>query len=112
MKNDDVLVKQSNIHGTGVFAKRDFSSGEVVLQWDISTVLSEAQFNKMTETEKRYVSFLNNTYVLMQEPERFVNHSCKPNTIAKGFSDIAIRDIKKEKKLPEITEKNYLQIRL
>ena len=31
----------------------------------------------------------------MQEPERYVNHSCDANTTAKNPCDIAIRDIKK-----------------
>lgn len=31
----------------------------------------------------------------MQAPEKYVNHSCEPNTTAKGFCDVAIRNIKK-----------------
>jgi len=29
----------------------------------------------------------------MQAPERYVNHSCNPNTKVNNFSDIAIRNI-------------------
>lgn len=29
----------------------------------------------------------------MQEPEKFVNHSCDPNTFVKDFCDVALRDI-------------------
>jgi len=34
-------------------------------------------------------------YVIMQDPEKYVNHSCDANTTAKQFCDIAKRDIKK-----------------
>jgi hypothetical protein len=49
----------------------------------------------MSEEQQKYISFLNQTYVIMQEPEKRVNHSCNANTTAKDFCDVAIRDIKK-----------------
>lgn len=64
MKTDDAIVNQSNIHDKGLFAKRDFKAGEIVLRWDTSNVLSESEVNKMTEEEKRYVTFLDNKYRL------------------------------------------------
>jgi SET domain-containing protein len=94
MKTDEVIVKQSNVHGKGVFAKRDFKAGDIVLRWDKSNVLTVEEFKKLTDDEKRYVCFEDGIYVQMQEPERYVNHSCDSNTTAKQFSDIATRDIK------------------
>ena len=35
----------------------------------------------------------------MQEPEKYVNHSCNPNTKYGNYSDIVIRDIKKGKEI-------------
>jgi SET domain-containing protein len=49
----------------------------------------------MTGVESKYTSLLNGTYILMQEPERYINHSCEANTTAKDFCDVARRDIKK-----------------
>jgi len=95
MKTDEVIIKKSKIHGLGVFAKRDFRKGEVVLHWDISHIITKEEMKKMTEKEKRYVSFLNNRYVVMQKPENRINHSCEANTNAKDFCDITIVDIKK-----------------
>src|SRR3989344_981299 len=95
MKTDEVIVKQSNIHGNGVYATRDFKSGDIVLRWDKSNVLTVEEFEKLTDDEKRYVCFEDGIYVRMQEPERYENHSCDSNTTAKQFSDIATRDIKK-----------------
>lgn len=95
MKSDQVIVKKSRIHGKGVFAAQDFKKGEVVLHWDTSHVLSKQEVEKMSEEEKRYVSFLDGKYIAMQTPEKYVNHSCAANTKAEDFCDVAIRDISK-----------------
>lgn len=95
MKTDKVVVKQSSIHGKGVFATCDFKTGDIVLRWDKSNVLTVEEFNKLTDKEKRYVCFEDDVYIKMQDPERYVNHSCDSNTTAKQFCDIATRDIKK-----------------
>lgn len=95
MQSDNVIVKKSYIEGKGVFASRDFKKGEIVLHWDISHTLSKEKVDKMSNKEKKYISLLDNKYVIMQEPERFVNHSCSANTTAKNFCDIAKRDISK-----------------
>ena len=95
MVNDNVIVKKSAIHDKGVFAARDFKAGEIVLRWDTANILSENKVNEMTKEEKRYITFLDNKYVLMQEPEKFVNHSCDSNTTAKQFCDVAKFNIAK-----------------
>jgi len=89
----DIVVKESKIHGKGVFAARDFKKGEVVLKWDISHELTKKEVDEMPEEEKRYVVFFDGKYVLMQPPERYVNHSCDANTYADNFCDVAKRDI-------------------
>ena len=38
----DVTVKASEIHGTGVFAARDFAEGEIILEIDDSRVVLPA----------------------------------------------------------------------
>lgn len=95
MKTDKVIVKQSNIHGKGVFATRDFKADDIVLQWDKSRLLSVEETKKLTNDEKRYINLVDGIYIQMQEPEKYVNHSCNPNTTTKQFSDIATRNIKK-----------------
>lgn len=95
MKSNNVIVKNSHIEGKGVFALRDFKEGEIVLNWDTSHNLPKEIVDKMSNEEKKYISFLNGKYVIMQEPEKYVNHSCEPNTTAKNFCDVVLRDIKK-----------------
>lgn len=95
MKINNVIVKKSDIHGSGVFAGRDFKAGEIVLRWDISNTLFDKEVAKMTQDEKRYISYIDGKYIIMQSPEKYVNHSCDANTTAKQFCDIAKRDITK-----------------
>ena len=52
----DVIVKDSKIHGKGVFALRDFKKGEVVIKWDTSHVLTLDQVEKLPKSEKDYVA--------------------------------------------------------
>lgn len=89
----DVIVKGSNIEAKGVFAVRDFKKGEVVLSWDISHTLPKEVVDVMSDEEKKYISLVDGMYIVMQEPEKYVNHLCEPNTTVKIFCDVAIRDI-------------------
>lgn len=95
MKEDFVIIHKSSIDGKWVFATRDFKKGEKVLHRDISKTVSKSLFQKMTKKQKDYISFVEGKYIVMQSPEKFVNHSCQANTTAKNFCDVAIRDIKK-----------------
>lgn len=80
----------------GVFAKHDFKKGEIILKWKPLRKVTDENRASISEYEKeRYVTFLENgAEVLMAIPERYVNHSCNPNTNAIGDADVAIRDIK------------------
>lgn len=96
-KEFGVVVKDSKIHGNGVYALRDFKKGECVIDWSkCSKELTKDQVDKLSKSEKRYVSCLSkNKWVLFDAPAKYVNHSCNPNTKAKDGCDVAIRSIKK-----------------
>ena len=96
---EKVIVKDSEIHGKGVFAARKIKKGEVVLRWDTSHEVTPEQVKGMTKNEKRYVTYMDGKHILMQEPERYVNHSCDANTTAKNHCDIAKRDIEKDEEI-------------
>ena len=93
----DVIVKDSKINGKGVFAARDFKKGEVVLKWDVSHRLSKEQVKQVPESERKYLIILKDgSYCLLKSPQRYVNHSCQPNTRSfDGKYNGAIRDINK-----------------
>jgi SET domain-containing protein len=90
------MIKKSKINEKGAFAARDFKKGEIVLHWDTTQQLTKAEMDKLPILEKEnYVSLCNGKLTHMQAPERYVNHSCNPNTTVKDFCDVAIREIKK-----------------
>ncbi len=97
---DDVVIKKSTIgqfpDGKGVFAKRDFKKGEVVIRYRLKP-LTEEERERLTESEKEFTHSHWGQIYLYPEPERYVNHSNNPNTIQdlKKKEDIALRDIKK-----------------
>ena len=94
MKN--VIVKKSKIHGKGVFANKDFKKGKVVLEWNPKRIFTRKEIMRLPAQKRIYIERLSgNKYILMEQPERYVNHSCEPNTYTKNSSDIAKRNIKK-----------------
>jgi len=89
-----VEVRRSPIHGVGVYARRAFEAGEVVLRWDTSRRLTASEAAALPEGERRYTHPLDaGTALLVQPPERYVNHSCDNNTVVRDFCDVAVRPI-------------------
>ncbi len=95
-----VEVRESRIKGTGVFATRPIGRGEVILPIDDSMVINEDDpvLGSLIGAEPDHCDYLpDGTVVLMQEPERYINHSCAPNvhtfTVDKNRFLLAMRDI-------------------
>jgi hypothetical protein len=83
-----VYAAESSIHGTGVFSSAHFSPGEIILQIDDSRVVTEADpLNPANGEFEHHCDYLAGGEVaLMQLPERFINHRCKPNTFIRTIS--------------------------
>jgi SET domain-containing protein len=96
MTNADknVIVRRSKISGKGVFAARDFAKGEVVLKWT-PLPIAKAAIEELPKKERAFVEKIGKRFYLMQTPERFVNHSCDPNTMTRNKADVALRGIRK-----------------
>jgi len=89
-----VEIRKSKIQGEGLYALRVFEPGEVVLRWDCSHTITSDQLAQLTKEERRYTHPLDSERtMIVQPPERFVNHSCENNTEVQDFSDVAIRRI-------------------
>lgn len=92
----NVTLKPSSIQGQGVFAQRPFHKGEVILQIDDSHVVTD-ETTLTPEDWEVNADFFDGKIVLMQEPERSINHSCAPSCYVKTIDGIrkvlALRDI-------------------
>lgn len=91
---DNIVIKQSKINNKGIFANRDFKKNEIVLSWH-PKIINEKEFKKLTKKKNHYLLKQDGLYFLMQSPEKYVNHSCEPNTKPINKSDVATREIKK-----------------
>jgi hypothetical protein len=101
--SNNVWIRSSPINGLGVFAKRTFRRGEIVLSIDDRRVVDEEHPLRLGE-EERHCDYLDaGKVVLMQPPERHINHSCDPNTYVqsvKGKRVVkALRDIAAEEEI-------------
>ncbi len=77
-----VEARDSKINGRGLFAARPMAQGEVILAIDDSVVISadDPVLSKLIGSEPDPCDYLpDGTVILMQEPERYINHSCDPN---------------------------------
>ena len=91
---NDFAIKKSKIDRQGLFANRNFKKGEVVTKWDTSKVISPEEYEKISDEVKEHISNLGNgKYLIVQAPEKYINHSCDPNTYVYNAQDIALRDI-------------------
>ena len=89
---DAIVVRDSPIHGRGVFAARRIAAGEVVID-GCREVLSDEALQSLPPDEKVFLSVVNGQHILMMPPARFVNHSCNPNARGTDQHDVAIRVI-------------------
>lgn len=84
-----VAVGASAIHGTGVFATHAYRPGERVLPIDDSRVVTDdAPLDPSRGELDHHQDYLGPRVVLMQEPERYINHCCEPNTYVKTFAGV------------------------
>lgn len=78
-----VVVAKSGIEGCGVFAIRPFRISDPVLVIDDSRLVND-DAPLLSGEEQRHCDYLEGgRVVLMQPPERYINHSCDPNTYVK-----------------------------
>ena len=87
-------VGKSRIQGNGLFALEDFKSGDIVVAWDTSNVLTDEQYERLPDDQRRYVVRYKSGWLYMVGPGRSINHSCDSNTIPLNGNDVAIRDIR------------------
>ena len=92
----DVIVKDAGKKGRGVFALKAFKKGGFVFRSLRGKIIHKKDRSKLTKDDIIHLNEIDyNTWEIMRSPGRFVNHSCDPNTLQKGVSFYAIKNIKK-----------------
>jgi len=102
-----IEIRESKVHGKGVFATRDIKKGETIGHY-IGDVINEKQYYKLKS--KRYVYYLcENYYIDAQKNKscnmRYLNHSSNASVepiISTRWKTIRFETIKKIKKGEEI----------
>jgi SET domain-containing protein len=89
---ENIVVRDSPIHGRGVFAVRRIEPGEIIIE-GCREVLSDEAVEALPTEERVFLSVIEGQNILMKPPARFVNHSCRPNARGTDQSDVAIRVI-------------------
>ncbi len=87
-------VGKSKIQGNGLIALEDFKPCDVVVAWDTSNTLTDDEYARLPQEQRRFVFRYEGGWLYMMGPGRSVNHSCDPNTIPLHGADVAIRDIR------------------
>lgn len=98
----NVYVSHSETQGKGVFASKNFKKGETILTIDDSHVVTDE--TQLTKEQHAFdLDYLSDKTVLMQEPEKYINHSCDPNTYTRTHNGVqhvlAMKEIKKDEEI-------------
>jgi len=98
-----VYIDESRIQGKGVFTNKSLAKGEIVLAIDDTRVVTDESPLRPDENKDHCDWFPDGTVIYMQEPERYINHSCDPNTFVKTINNIryvfALRPIEKNEEI-------------
>ncbi len=94
-----VIIKKSKIQGEGVFADINFKKGDIVMKWNTSMTLTHKEAKRIPKRFRKYLVAYKGKFIMSATPEKYLNHSCKPNTKEGSLCDVAIRDIKKGEEL-------------
>lgn len=77
------VVRNSPIHGTGVFAARDIAAEEEIVYYEGRLVTHAQADDEYVDNGHTFLFTLNDTYVIDAgidgNEARWINHSCEPN---------------------------------
>jgi hypothetical protein len=90
----EVSVRHSGIQGSGVFADRDFETGESVLEIDDSDPVFDRA--ALSDAQEIFIDVFVGAdgverTIWMKSPECLINHSCDPNTFVRTDPATGVR---------------------
>ncbi len=103
-ENENVVVRESPMHGLGVFAAREFAAGEVIFERDESReAATDSDLPEGAKWEEVCAWLDDGRTVLIDAPARYHNHSCDPNTFIRHLGPraeiVALRQIDADEEL-------------
>lgn len=95
MMNDGVIIGKGSLSGKGLYAARDFKTGETVLTYELKP-LTFQELKVLSPEDYAATHNVDGQIYLYPEPVRYVSHSEDPNVKNDHEQrvDIALRDIK------------------
>lgn len=97
--NNKLIIKESNVSGKGVFAKKPIKKGERICFMKGELISLREMLRRVDNNEEEGSDPLgvdDNKYIDMEELPRSINHSCSPNGFIRGKNElVALRNIKK-----------------
>lgn len=80
--NEFLEVRQSAIHGTGGYARREIAAGRRLIEY-VGDRISKEESSRRCEAGNEYIFTIDEQWDLdgkvAWNPARFINHSCTPN---------------------------------
>jgi len=97
---NDVGTEKAGRKGKGVFAKASFKAGKFIFQAKRGKIITTRSTKRLKGSDRKYLDEAGKyRWEIMQPPEKYLNHSCNPNTIRRGRSYFALQSIKKGEEL-------------
>lgn len=119
---DCLEIRDSNIHGKGVFTIKSIKEGQIAVKWGGKVVTAE-EFRNGVGLKHTNVGIGDDLYLVAESEESrsiddYMNHSCNPNLwLIDEITLVANRDIDEGEELTidyaiEISDENYVMNKL
>lgn len=106
-KSDLIEVRNSGIHGYGLFAAEDINIGELLIVIKGEVIGKDEALRRETEENNVYIFYNGSSYIdtVNTAKIKYINHSCEPNCEVKSRSrsSLKLMSIKRILKGDEIT---------
>jgi hypothetical protein len=95
-EKDGPLYIADSLLGFGAFASRNINRGEIIHKLS-GREISFSESVAMGKDQSFSLQVSKNTYIFLDAPGKFINHSCEPNCGLKpDLSLVALRDIRRD----------------
>jgi uncharacterized protein len=90
----DVVVRDADAKGKGVFAQRAFQVGEFIFRRRHGRVVANQDIGSLSEDDRQHLCELDwETSAVLLPPGCYLNHVCDPNAMRHGVDVYAWKDI-------------------